>query len=50
MGDPTDDLAALWRWFGAEQFRGYSPIYERIAEDVAGEKKEIGEMDAFLKS
>ena len=25
-------------------------LYERIAEDVAGEKKEIGEMDAFLKS
>jgi len=25
-------------------------LYERIAEDVAGEKKEIGEMDVFLKS
>ena len=25
-------------------------LYERIAEDLAGEKKEIGEMDAFLKS
>jgi 3-hydroxyisobutyrate dehydrogenase-like beta-hydroxyacid dehydrogenase len=25
-------------------------LYERIAEDVDGEKKEIGEMDVFLKS
>ena len=38
MGDPTDDLAALWRWFGTEQFRGYSPIYERIAAAVADDR------------
>ena len=25
-------------------------LYERIAEDVDGEKKEVGEMDKFLKS
>jgi len=25
-------------------------LYERIAKDVEGEKKEVGEMDAFLKS
>ena len=25
-------------------------LYERIAKDVEGEKKEVGEMDKFLKS
>jgi hypothetical protein len=30
-----DDLAQLWEWFGHHQFRGYSPLYERIAEVVA---------------
>jgi putative dehydrogenase len=25
-------------------------LYERIAKDVDGEKKEVGEMDKFLKS
>ena len=25
-------------------------LYERIAADVEGEKKEVGAMDAFLKS
>lgn len=39
MGDPTADLASLWRWFGEQQFRGYSPIYERIAEAVAGDRE-----------
>ena len=39
MGDATDDLADLWRWFGAHQFRGYSPIYERIADVVAGDRE-----------
>ncbi len=37
MGDATEDLAGLWRWFGEHQFRGYSPIYERIADAVAGD-------------
>ncbi len=35
----TDDLASLWRWFGEHQFRGYSPIYERIADAVAGDRE-----------
>lgn len=39
MGDATDDLATLWRWFGEEQCRGYSPIYERIASAVAGDRE-----------
>ena len=39
MGDATDDLANLWRWFGEHQFRGYSPIYERIADVVAGDRE-----------
>ena len=39
MGDATDDLANLWSWFGTQQFRGYSPIYERIAEVVAGDRE-----------
>ena len=39
MGDATDDLASLWRWFGEHQFRGYSPIYERIADVVAGDRE-----------
>jgi len=39
VGDATDDLANLWSWFGTQQFRGYSPIYERIAEVVAGDRE-----------
>jgi hypothetical protein len=39
MGDPTDGLADLWRWFAEQQFRGYSPIYERVAEAVAGDRE-----------
>ena len=39
MGDATEDLASLWRWFGEQQFRGYSPIYERIADAVAGDRE-----------
>ncbi len=31
----SDDLAQLWEWFGRHQFRGYSPLYERIAAAVA---------------
>ena len=38
MGDPTDDLAELWRWFAETQFRDYSPIYERIAAAVADDR------------
>jgi hypothetical protein len=37
--DPVDDLARLWRWFGEHQFRGSSPIYERIADAVAGDRE-----------
>lgn len=46
MGDATDDLATLWRWFGEEQFRGYSPLYERIAASVAGDREVL----ALLRS
>lgn len=46
MGDVTDDLATLWRWFGEEQFRGYSPLYERIAASVAGDREVL----ALLRS
>ena len=38
MGDATDDLADLWRWFAEQQFRGQSPIYERIAAAVADDR------------
>ena len=38
MGDPTDDLADIWRWFAETQFRDYSPIYERIATVVADDR------------
>ena len=41
MDDATDDLATLWRWFAAEQFRGYSPLYERIADAVAGDRQAL---------
>lgn len=34
-----DGLAALWRWFAADQFHGYSPIYERIALTVADDRE-----------
>jgi hypothetical protein len=37
--DPVEDLARLWRWFGEHQFRGYSPIYERIADAVASDRE-----------
>ena len=33
----ADQLGQLWEWFGHHQFRGYSPLYERIAEAVAAE-------------
>ncbi len=35
MEDRTDALARLWAWFAEHQFRGYSPLYERIAESVS---------------
>lgn len=38
MGDATDDLASLWRWFADQQFRGYSPLYERIADAVVADR------------
>jgi 3-hydroxyisobutyrate dehydrogenase-like beta-hydroxyacid dehydrogenase len=33
-----------------EMMTAAARLYERIAKDVDGEKKEVGEMDAFLKS
>jgi hypothetical protein len=27
----ADELGSLWAWFAEHQFRGYSPLYERIA-------------------
>lgn len=42
MGDTTDDLARLWRWFARHQFRGDSPIYERIATVVADDNDLLG--------
>ena len=35
MTAPVDTLADLWDWFADRQFRGYSPLYERIARAVA---------------
>jgi hypothetical protein len=40
VGDDYDEHAML---AAAARF------YERIAEDVAGEKKEVGELDKFVK-
>ncbi len=37
MSGASDDLGHLWEWFGHHQFRGYSPLYERIAEAVASD-------------
>jgi hypothetical protein len=37
MSGSADELGQLWEWFGRHQFRGYSPLYERIAEAVARE-------------
>ncbi|MET0662869.1 MAG: DUF2332 domain-containing protein [Ilumatobacteraceae bacterium] len=39
MSDPVDALADLWRWMAEQQFRGYSPIYERIAHAVADDRE-----------
>jgi hypothetical protein len=39
MSDPTEDLARLWEWFAEYQFRGYSPLYERISLSVAGNRE-----------
>jgi hypothetical protein len=38
MGDPLDDLARLWEGFAEGHLRGYSPLYERIALAVAGDR------------
>ncbi len=35
MTAPVDTLADLWAWFADHQFRGYSPLYERIARAVS---------------
>ncbi len=37
MTDQLEELARLWEWFGLGQCRGYSPLYERIAESVAND-------------
>lgn len=34
----TDELADLWRSFGANECRGYSPLYERITDAVAASR------------
>ncbi|MGB7049929.1 MAG: DUF2332 domain-containing protein [Acidimicrobiales bacterium] len=39
---PTDDLGRLWAWFARHQFRGYSPLYERIAEGVSVDADVLG--------
>jgi hypothetical protein len=41
VAEETGDLAALWRWFGESQCRGYSALYERIAEVVAGDDETL---------
>jgi hypothetical protein len=33
--DRADELGRLWAWFAEHQFRGYSSLYERIAEAVS---------------
>ncbi|HYN33530.1 MAG TPA: DUF2332 domain-containing protein [Ilumatobacteraceae bacterium] len=38
VGDAVDDLAGLWRWY-ADQFRGDSRIYGRIADAVAADRE-----------
>ncbi len=38
MGDVperADELGRLWAWFAEHQYRGYSPLYERIAVAVS---------------
>ena len=37
MTDTGEALAELWEWFAVNEFRGYSPLYERIALAVAGD-------------
>ena len=39
MNDAVEGLADLWRWMAEQQFRGYSPIYERIAHAVADDRE-----------
>jgi hypothetical protein len=38
VSDRIEELAQLWRWIADDQFRGYSPLYERIARAVAGDR------------
>jgi hypothetical protein len=38
MSVARDDLGWIWEWFGHHQFRGYSPLYERIAASVAADR------------
>lgn len=35
MAEWADELGRLWAWFAEHQFRGYSPLYERIAGAVS---------------
>lgn len=39
---PSDDLGRLWAWFAEHQFRGYSPLYERIADAVSLDAEVLG--------
>ena len=39
MGDVNEDLGRLWLWFGEHEFKGYSPMYARIAAAVAGDSE-----------
>ena len=34
-GEPGDELGQIWAWMAEHEFRGYSPLYERIAEAVS---------------
>ncbi len=42
MADQIDDLARLWEWIAEESLRGYSPLYDRIARSVAGDRGMLG--------
>lgn len=39
MADPLDNLAELWRWFADGIMAGYSPLYDKIARSVAGDRE-----------
>ncbi len=37
MTGQADELGRLWAWFAEHQFRGYSSLYERIAEAMSAD-------------